>query len=185
MEPARVRISKRLAGLLRHYGPEHGVRIDREGWASLEDVVRALRRMGFDVDEDLIVEIAASDPKGRYEVRGRRIRARYGHSLPVEIRYEPLAPAPPKLYHGTPARNLAGIMERGLLPGRRRYVHLTLDPGTAVETGARHGRPVVLLAVDTGCMERRGIPLYRATSQIVLAPWVPPECVRVERLVQG
>ena len=180
--PRREEVSKRLAGLLRHYGPRWGVEVDREGWARLSDVARALRRMGYMVTERDIVEIARSDPKGRYEVKGDRIRARYGHSLPVEISYpEPRRP-PPVLYHGTPARNLPSIMARGLLPGRRRYVHLVSDPETALETGRRHGGPVALLAVDTGCLRRLGVPLYQATAQIYLAPRVPPRCIRVERV---
>lgn len=183
-EEWRVKVSKRLAGLLRHYGPDRGVRIDREGWADIGEVARALQRMGLEVSEDDIVAIARSDPKGRYEVQGHKIRARYGHSLPVEIQYEPLDNPPPLLYHGTPTRNLASIMSRGLLPGRRRFVHLTMNPSLAIETGKRHGRPVALLAVDTSCLRRLGVPLYRATSHIVLAPRVPPECLRIE-LIEG
>ncbi len=181
-EDDRERMSKKMAGLLRHYGPKYGVAVDEEGWARIGDVVRALRRMGFRASERLVREIALSDPKGRYEVRGDKIRARYGHSLPVRIRYEPLESPPPRLYHGTPARNLGSIMRRGLLPGKRLYVHLSATREQAYETGRRHGRPVVILSVDTGCLARHGIPVYKASEQVYLAPRVPPDCIRVESL---
>lgn len=182
VDDVRERVSKKMAGLLRHYGPKYGVTIDEEGWARISDVVRALRRMGFSVSERLVREIALSDPKGRYEVIGDRIRARYGHSLPVRIKYEPLENPPPRLYHGTPARNLRSILARGLLPGKRLYVHLSATREQAVETGRRHGRPVVILSIDTACLARHGIPVYRASEQVYLAPRVPRDCISVEGL---
>ncbi|MCE4625324.1 MAG: RNA 2'-phosphotransferase [Desulfurococcales archaeon] len=174
----RVEISKKLAGLLRHYGEKYGVRVDGEGWARIEDVVEALKRMGFHVTIDDIISLAAEDEKGRYEVRGDKIRARYGHSVRVSIRYEESWDVE-KLYHGTPLRNLRSIMERGLLPGKRLYVHLTPDPKTALETGRRYGRPVALLEVDVRCLRRSGRRLYKATSVVYLTDSVPPDCIRV------
>lgn len=181
-ERVRVRLSRRIAGLLRHYGPRYGLVVDREGWARIEDVVEALHRIpGYEwVGVDDILEVARLDDKGRYEVRGGMIRARYGHSMPgVRPAYERGGPPTGKLYHGTPLANLESILSRGLLPGRRHYVHLTTTPRLAVETGRRHGRPVAVLEVDVSCLEERGIPVYRATSHIYLAPRVPPECLRL------
>jgi putative RNA 2'-phosphotransferase len=178
----RERISKRLAGLLRHYGPQKGVRIDEEGWAKIPDVIKALRGMGYNVSWEDIIEIVKADEKGRYEIRGDRIRARYGHSIRVKIQY-PEATGVEKLYHGTPARNLDSIMRNGLLPGKRLYVHLSPDPETALETGERHGRPVAILEVNMECLKRLGIPVYKATSKVYLVERVPPQCLRLVRIV--
>ena len=100
----------------------------------------------------------------------------------MEPGYREAGDAPGRLYHGTPARNLPSIMQRGLLPGRRLYVHLTTSLEDALETGRRHGSPVALLSVDTGCLRRRGVRLYKATDRVYLAEWVPPECLKVESI---
>jgi len=179
-ERDRVRLSKRMTGLLRHYGPRYGLRLGPGGWVSVDDLVEALRRVpGFSwVTREHVLEVARGDEKGRYEVRGGMIRARYGHSLPVNVEYEPLRPLPGSLYHGTTRRALPGIRERGLLPMGRRWVHLSLDPGDAWETGRRHGRDVVVLEVDPGCLERRGLTVYSAGPRVAVVEWVPWECVR-------
>ncbi len=177
-----VRISKKLAGLLRHYGRSYGVEVDEEGWASIVDVVRALRRMGFNVTVEDIIDIVRTDEKGRYEIRGGRIRARYGHSIKVRIKYERVSPEIP-LYHGTPVRNLPSIREKGLLPGKRLYVHLASDPKQAVETGKRYSPTIALLRIDPQCIKRHGITIYKATEKVYLAPYVPPDCIEVDRIL--
>jgi len=176
----RVRLSKKMAGLLRHYPDRYGLRVDREGWARIDDLVRALHRIpGYSwVRREHVLEVAMLDEKGRYEVRGERIRARYGHSIQVDPGYEELSRPPPTLYHGTTMRRLPSIRRRGLLPMKRRMVHLSLTPSDALETGRRHGPDVVILEVDVECMRRRGIPLYRAGPRVVTTPHVPPDCIR-------
>jgi len=46
---------------------------------------------------------------------GRRIRANYRHSIPVDLGLEPLAP-PEFLFHGTATRFLEAIKAEGLVP---------------------------------------------------------------------
>ncbi len=184
-EETRVRLSKKMTGLLRHYGPRYGLVPDREGWVPVRDLVEALRRIpGFEwVEERHVIEVVERDEKGRYELRGGMIRARYGHSLPVEPSYPPLRPLPERLYHGTSAASLEGIRRRGILPMRRRFVHLSFTFEDAVETGRRHGSPVAVLEVDPACLEERGIRVYRAGPRVAVARWVPWECVRRVTLV--
>ena len=187
----RLRLSKLMSALLRHIPHEAGLRLDPEGWVPVDELVRGIRerwrnREAYQwVTRDHVLAVAALDPRGRFEVSsdGSRIRASYGHSVAVEPGYRPLGPgeAPRLLYHGTPRRNLASIRAKGLLPMKRRYVHLAADPSTAEEVGRRHGGDVVVLEVDTDCLRRRGVPLYRASPVIYLAPRVPPECIRLHR----
>ena len=181
----RLRLSKLVSFLLRHGPHEACLEPDEEGWVSIDELVEGIRRCWRNreayqwVTREHILALAALDPKGRFEVRGGRIRARYGHSIEVVYRYEPDPSPPPVLYHGTPRRNLASIAEKGLLPMKRRMVHLSIDPRDAYETGRRHGGDVVVLEVDTGCLRRLGIPVYRAGKTVYMAPRVPPECIRV------
>lgn len=184
-EHLRVKLSKKMAGLLRHYGEEYGLKFTRDGWVRITDLVQALRRIpGFDwVTVQDVLEVVSRDEKGRYEVRDGMIRARYGHSIEVEVEYEELSreEIPETLYHGTVARRLEGILREGLKPMRRRYVHLSLTPQDAYTVGRRHGVDVVVLAVDTRCLEEKGIPVYRASHKVYVTPWVPPDCIRLAR----
>ncbi len=176
----RLALSKRLSGILRHYPGRYGVRVDDRGWASIREIVNALKRTrGFEwVEEWHIRAIASLDPKGRFEVRGDRIRARYGHTIRVVV--EPLPGRPPeKLFHGTTADRLKSILKEGLKPMRRLMVHLTSDYKSAVETGRRHGEKVVVLEVDTKCVEKHGYHVRRVSRIVYIVERVPPECIRV------
>jgi len=176
----RLMLSKRLSGILRHYPDKYGVKVNDRGWASIREIVNALRRTrGFEwVEEWHVRAIASLDPKGRFEVRGDRIRARYGHTIRVFV--EPLPGRPPeKLFHGTTADRLRSILREGLKPMRRLMVHLTSDYESAVETGRRHGERVVVLEVDTKCVEKHGYRVRRASRTIFVVEHVPPECIRV------
>ncbi len=179
-EKTRVRLSKKMAGLLRHYPERYGLRLDPEGWASIDDLVAALRRIpGFEwVERRHILEVIRRDEKGRYELHGGRVRARYGHSVPVRVEYPEPANLPGTLYHGTIASNLPSIRSRGILPGRRLWVHLSTTIEDAVETGRRHGPEVVVLVVDTGCLRGRGLGVYKASEKVYVVERVPPECIR-------
>ncbi len=179
---SRLALSKRMAGLLRHYPHRYGLSLDKEGWARIRDLVEALHRMGLRwVEEWHVRGVAEHDPKGRYQLVGDMIRARYGHSIRIEGRYEE-AVNPPPLYHGTPVRNLQSILARGLMPGRRLYVHLSATREDALETGKRHGSPVAILKVDPACLRNRQVKVYKATDRVYLARWVPPECIEVEEV---
>ncbi len=183
----RVKLSKLMSALLRHIPWEAGLVLDRAGWVEVDELVRAIRERWRNRDAyqwvtgEHVVAVARLDPKGRFQVSadGRRIRASYGHSLRVELGYKPLSPgeAPPRLYHGTVEESAERIMVEGIKPMRRIAVHLTSRLEDAVETGARHGDKVVVLVVDTECLYRYGIRVYRAGRNVYLAEYVPPDCI--------
>jgi putative RNA 2'-phosphotransferase len=184
----RLRLSKLMTTLLRHLPHEAGLKLDREGWVSIDELVHGIREKWRNrhlyrwVTRDHVLAVALLDPKGRFQVdlEKGRIRAAYGHTIRVELGYKPLKPSemPPVLYHGTTADKLGSIMREGLKPMRRIMVHLTIDPQTAIETGRRHGSNVVLLTVDTGCLQKNNIPVYKASDVVYLAPRVPPQCIK-------
>lgn len=75
-----------------------------------------------------------------------RIRAHYGHTVPGRIKRTPAAP-PAVLYHGTAPDAVSAIMEVGLIPMSRQYVHLSPDRQQAVWVGKRKAREPVILVV--------------------------------------
>lgn len=174
-----VRKSRFLSWVLRHDPGGTGLSLDRCGWADIAELIQCASRRGIKLDRSLILEIAESDSKGRYQVSGdsERIRAVYGHSRRIELDLEYEKP-PAILYHGTAARNLDSIMKNGIKPGSRQYVHLSVDPETALEVGKRHGR-VILLEVDSGSMFRDGGRFYHPAEKIWLTTEVNPAYVEI------
>ncbi len=172
----RVRLSRLVSGALRHFPHALNLRLDEEGFVDLGELAEAVRRRpGYEwVRREHLLALAALDPKGRFEVRGGRIRARYGHSVRVRVSYAEEYPGAP-LYHGTSASRLPSIMRRGLIPMRRLFVHLTTSFEDAAARARRHPDPVVLV-IDPQRMRGR-VPLYRASGRVYVAPRVPPDCI--------
>ena len=168
-----------MAYILRHSPEEFGLKPEVEGFVPLGELVHALRKVYPGVGEELVREIVANDPKGRYEIRGDKIRARYGHSFPVSLNHEEDTESR-FLYHGTPRRNLSSILGEGLKPMKRQFVHLTTSKSEAIETGRRHGRDVVLLVINADCLRRKGLRIYRAGKNVRIVEKVPPDCITLE-----
>jgi putative RNA 2'-phosphotransferase len=106
-----------------------------------------------------------------------RIRAAYGHSIPLDLGLNPQEP-PELLYHGTAEQTVEHVLYEGLKAMGRQFVHLYEEPGGALEVGQRHGRPV-LLAVRSGEMHGAGLSFYPAGGGIWLTERVPKEYLRL------
>jgi len=174
----RRRTSKYLSYILRHNPDEIGLSLDPAGWARLDDLIGKSRDAGRSISRDDILEVITGGGKQRFTLSadGKYIRANYGHSIDVDLEYEPLAP-PEHLFHGTAERNLDSIRRKGLRPGNRQYVHLSGTREDARSVGQRHGRPVVLEVYSLD-MHRNGMRFYRSDAGIWLTKHVPPEYLR-------
>lgn len=173
----RLRVSKFLSGLLRHYPGRFGVEVDRKGFARLEDVLRVLEER-YGVGEEHLRAIVALDRKRRFEICDGKIRARYGHSIDVDVRWSEESSVPERLYHATAPENVNSIMRHGILPMRRREVHMTETPEEALEVGMRHFKTPVLLEIAARRMARDGLEV-RKKGRVFTADAVPPQYVRV------
>lgn len=174
-----VRVSKFLSLVLRHEPERIGIKLDSAGWVDVQELLDACRREGIPIDLEELKDVVATNPKQRFAFSedGLRIRASQGHSVPVDLGYQPEAP-PETLYHGTARRGLASILKQGLVRGQRHHVHLSTTPETAVKVGQRHGRPVVL-EVRAGQMHRDGHVFYLSDNGVWLTEHVPPEYLSV------
>jgi len=168
-----VRASKFLSLILRHQPQKHGITLDQHGWAPIDEVIAAANRAGIGLTYPLLQEIVADNDKQRYVISedGRAIRARQGHSIPVDLQLAALEP-PSQLYHGTARRFLSSIRSQGLIPRSRQYVHLSPDSQTALAVGRRHGDPVVLI-VNSDRMYHDGHRFYHSENGIWLVDSVP------------
>lgn len=172
--PADVRASKFLALVLRHDPGRIGVELDSAGWVAIDTLLAALERHGRGLSRERLDRLVAQNDKKRYEYdeSRTRIRASQGHSIDVDLGYEPAEP-PAVLYHGTATRFLDAIFHEGLQRGRRHHVHLSSDVATAAKVGARHGKPVVL-RVDAARMRADGHVFQLSTNCVWLTEHVPP-----------
>jgi putative RNA 2'-phosphotransferase len=168
-----VRISKFLSLILRHKPEELGLELDAAGWVPVNDLLEAAAFRGVKFSREQLDEVVRTNDKKRFafSADGRMIRANQGHSVEIDLGYEPVAP-PPVLYHGTVERFLPSIREQGLIKGNRHHVHLSPDAETAVAVGKRRGKPVVL-KVSSGQMQADGFAFYLSANGVWLTDHVP------------
>jgi len=174
----RDQISKFLSYVLRHQPQSIGLQLDREGWASIDELIAGAARHGRKLDIALIKEVVAGNDKKRFALSldGKSIRAVQGHST-AQVQRQLEAKLPPQwLYHGTATRFMASILAQGLLPGTRHYVHLSIDEKTALKVGSRHGKPVIL-KIAALAMHEKGLAFYQAENGVWLTKKVPVEFI--------
>ena len=171
-----IKCSKLLSLILRHKPEAVGITLDPHGWADVDELVFKMNQTGrFALDKALLEEIVRTDNKQRYAFNEdhSRIRANQGHSIQVDVELEEKIP-PEILYHGTGEKSVASILQQGLKPRSRLYVHLSPTPEVARQVGSRHGKPVVF-QVDAGKMSADGIPFYLSKNGVWLVKEVPPQ----------
>src|ERR687889_2198833 len=170
-----VRVSKRLALVLRHRPESIGITLDDGGWVDVADLLVRLTRHGLQLSREDLERVVETSDKQRFafDPTGRRIRASQGHSVPVDLGYAPVTP-PPVLYHGTPRSNVAAIEAQGLRRGSRHHVHLSSDVETARRVGQRRG-PSTVFTVDAAGLAASGAVFYRSANGVWLVDALPPE----------
>lgn len=169
----RIRISTAMAYHLRH---DPNAQVTRGGWIYADDLAEVMRANGHRVTSEQLLVVAGALGEPRFQLDGDEIRAAYGHSLKRREDYV-VGQTPARLYHATPAPNLAMIIEAqaGLEPRGRQYVHLTTDVPHALASAARHGDATILLGMDGASI----LGLVRAAEGTWLAPRVPAAALEV------
>ena len=173
------KVSKSLSYVLRHRPDTIGIELEDGGWIVVDTLLSAFAANGKRYTRALVERVVAENDKQRFEFSedGAKIRARQGHSVEVELGYEPKTP-PDVLYHGTAARNLESILASGLHKASRHDVHLSTDKATMLAVAQRHGKPV-LLAIDAKRMHADGHQFFVTGNDVWLTDHVPPACLSV------
>lgn len=174
-------ISKFLSYILRHKPEEIGLSLDAEGWAQVDELLAKARQAGRPIDKEALHQVVEKSEKKRFSFSkdGKKIRANYGHSIPVSLEFETHEP-PEFLFHGTAVQFLPLIREHGLGPGTRQYVHLVTDRSTATDVGRRHGKPVVL-TIKAHMMYTKEFDFYKTEGGIWLIKDVPVQYIIFEQ----
>jgi putative RNA 2'-phosphotransferase len=175
MNDPQVRTSKFLSLVLRHNPATAGVTLDEAGWCSVADLLHGCALHGHKISREELNEVVADNDKKRFQfsMDGKKIRAVQGHSIEVDLKYEPTEP-PEYLFHGTATRFLDSIKKQGLLKGSRQHVHLSASKETAMNVGKRHGKPVVLL-VEAHLLYSCEFEFYLTPNGVWLVDTVPPQ----------
>jgi putative RNA 2'-phosphotransferase len=176
-----IELSRVISHALRHMPDEYGLKIDREGWVNLKDLIEALKAKSndfLDLNERDVYLMIERSVKRRHEVNGEKIRAVYGHSVEVEIKYAEKIP-PLKLYHGTSREAGKIILHEGLAPMSRQYVHLTSAISNALEVGKRKDADPIILEIEAYSASTRGIRFY-LLDNVWLSEFISAEFIRVK-----
>ncbi|WP_438422519.1 RNA 2'-phosphotransferase [Aquimarina macrocephali] len=177
MKTNNKHISKFLSLILRHNPDKVGIQLDEKGWTDVQELLQKVKRHRPELSMDVLEEVVASCDKQRFAFNEdhTRIRASQGHSIQVDLEYQPKQP-PEFLYHGTVAKFMDAIREKGLLKMNRHHVHLSKERETAIKVGSRRGKPIIL-TVRSGEMYAKGIEFYQSDNEVWLTDVVAPEYI--------
>ena len=173
-----TRLSKFLAVVLRHSPEDFGIELDEQGYAPLDAVWMVIQGKfsnQYNMSDIETVVSEDSHRKKRYEIKGERIRAMYGHSKP-EVTY-PVCEPPELLYHGTNGSAVQMIRKQGLLSSGRQYVHMTTNRDNATVVAKRKTRKPIMLVIRAGEAFQSGIIFHHAESEHYLAKAIPPQFI--------
>ena len=167
--------SKYLSKLLRHNPEKVNLRMSVDGWVSVRQL---LANTKFTMD--MLESVVENNNKKRFEFNDdkTRIRARQGHSIKVDLKYDEAIP-PKYLYHGTAKQNFFGIWWNGLRKMKRHHVHLSPDEQTAIKIGQRHGIPICL-KVEAKQMHDVDFKFYKTENDVWLVDNVPSQYIIVD-----
>lgn len=173
------KLSVFISLVLRHKPDAANVTLDEHGWADVGELLAGINSTGRKINMDILENIVASDNKQRYGFNQDKtlIRANQGHSIPVDVELKEQEP-PEFLYHGTATKFLDSIINEGLKPMSRLYVHLSKDIETALKVGKRHGNPVVL-KIYSSDMYKDGYKFYLSENGVWLTKKVDVKYIEV------
>lgn len=173
-----VRTGRFLSLVLRHKPETIGLKLDKNGWADVNELLLCFNRSGKFIDFTTLERIVNENNKHRYSFNDdkTKIRANQGHSIPVDVELKETKP-PKILYHGTASRFIESIRNTGIQKSGRLYVHLSSDYTTAVNVGKRHGNPVVL-TIESEKMHNDGYKFFLSENNVWLCDEVPVKYIQ-------
>jgi tetratricopeptide (TPR) repeat protein len=81
-----------LTRVLRHDPAAAGIQLDAGGWAAIDALLLGAATRGFPIGRDEFDEVVRTSDKHRFALSedGAHVRANYGHSVPVDMRSDPV-----------------------------------------------------------------------------------------------
>ncbi len=167
------KLGRFISGALRHFPDDLGLAMNQHGWVDVDVLCDAMRTRYKWANKEKLFSIIESDEKRRYEVQGRKIRARYGHSVKIDLDYPENTLT--ELYYGASREEVDILLEKGIRPIKQRYVHLSTSMEKAKEVARFHTEDPVLIAINAKEAQNSGVRMLSATENIVLSEEIPPQ----------
>lgn len=171
------KLGKIISGALRHFPSDLGLDMDENGWVNIQNLIKVIEGKYLWARPYHVEAMFDTDDKGRYERNGDMVRARYGHSVKVNLDFEDTIHD--TLYYGTSEEEADRILEIGLKPVNQHYVHLSKNIEEAVKVACIRTDHPVIIAVDARKARDSGIKIIDA-GPVCLVPMVPPEFIQIE-----
>lgn len=171
------KISVKLSWYLRHNKDIEAFKKD-ENWNGSVPVEWILKEL--EINMTILDEIVETDKKGRYSFNSDKttIKANQGHSVNVNLGLIPSEP-PKILYHGTNQNVKDIILDTGLKPMNRQFVHLSEDIETASVVGKRRVGDLVILKIDSESMYKDNIEFVKSQNGVWLVDIVNPKYLSI------
>ncbi len=170
------KLGRFISGVLRHFPDKFGLDMDKNGWVDFEKLVKIVGRKYRWANRWVVKALIYSDKKGRYELNGDKIRARYGHSVDVVLSDMPEAEED-LLYYGTSEEESIRLLELGIKPVKQSYVHLSTTIEKSEEVARLRTDEPIILEIDARKAREDGIRLIKVNENIVLAKEIPPQYI--------
>jgi len=170
-------LSRIIAGALRHFPDKLQLGMDGHGWVEISELIKAIgtSRSGFNwLRLHHIQALVATDMRSRYQVDGGMIRAKYGHSIDVNLDDLPLAEEDEYFYPVT-EEEADIVLENGINPIDRKKVHLSTTIEKAVEAGSVRSDHPLILRVDGVKAREDGVEIYQATRDVCVTESIDAE----------
>ena len=168
-------VGRILAGVLRHFPEKFDLDMDLNGWVDVRDTTEEIRRRKRNLHWLRVHHIKAvveTDPKGRYQVEGNRIRATYGHSVDVELDH-PTHHVPDSLFYPSTQEEVDMLLDSGITPTDRRYVHLSKTYQDAYNAGVHRTEDPQILEVDAAAALLADVYIGQAGPTVFVTRGVP------------
>lgn len=163
-------VSKLVYNALRNRLPKVELKIEREGWVDVFDLVSACKTAGYPVNGREIMQVI-KNPRRRFELLLSEASwlIRLHESVPNPI----IEKKPPHfLFHGTAERLAGNLWFEGLKGMGRRHVHLTEDRQVAELVGQKFGQGLVF-KVKARDMHDDGHMFWHTVTGVWLTQQVP------------
>lgn len=171
------KLGKFVSGVLRHFPQRFNLEIDENGWVSFEALAKVVSRKYRWANRWVLKAMVYSDEKKRYELKGDKIRARYGHSIDVKLSDMPEAEED-TLYYGTSEEEANRMLEIGIKPVNQAYVHLSTTIERSLEVASLRTKKPIVFEIDAKKAKEDGIRILKANDSIALAKEIPAKYIK-------
>src|ERR1700749_1673934 len=93
-EKENTNISKFLSLVLRHQPQLIGITLDEQGWVDVDELLKQANSNGHNLTLEILNHVVETNAKKRFafDEKKQKIRASQGHSVEVELGYQPQTP---------------------------------------------------------------------------------------------